>query len=299
MAAMSSIHESALAYRGRRYLWVALALTAASVLAYAWHSPAVPPNGGTWLGYTLGTVAALLILLLLALGIRKRSYHSTLGTVSGWVSAHVYLGLALVVVATLHTGFHFGRNVHTLAYVLMCLVIALGIVGVVLYARYPARMSVNRQGRARAQLVEEVNDLNARALRVAQPLPAEFRAAVRSARDRLVLGGNAWTLLTGRDRSRVVLPGSDGASAPLANPFQATLIAWLGDRLARCQDGEVAPRIQSLLTLISAQRVAVERLKRDLAFQAWLDAWLYLHVPLSFALLAALLAHVVSVFLYW
>ena len=296
---MSSVHESALAYRSRRYLWVALALTAVAVLAYAWHSPATPPNGGTWLGYTLGTIAALLVLWLLALGVRKRSYRSTLGTVRGWVSAHVYLGVALLLVATLHTGFHFGRNVHTLSYALMCLVIVTGVVGVVLYARYPARMSANRQGRTREQLVEEVNDLNARALRVAQALPAPFLEAVRSARDRLVLGGGAWTLLTGRDRSRVVLPGSDGASAPRANPFQATLIAWLGDQLARCQDGELAPRIQSLLTLISAKRVAVERLKRDLAFQAWLDAWLYLHVPLSFALLAALLAHVISVFLYW
>lgn len=296
---MSSLHESALAYRGRRYLWVALALTAAATGAYLWHSPPLPPNGGTWLGYTLGIVAALLILWLMALGVRKRSYHSALGTVRGWVSAHVYLGLAALVLATLHTGFHFGRNVHTLAYALLCGVTVLGVAGVILYARYPARMSANRQGRARAQLVEEIGDLDAKALRVAQALPGEYLEAVRSARDRLVLGGGAWTLLTGRDRSRVVLPGSDGASAALANPAQATLIAWLGDHLARSQDGELSPRIQSLLTLVSAKRVAVERLTRDLALQAWLDVWLYLHVPLSFALLATLVAHVVSVFLYW
>ena len=33
--------------------------------------------------------------------------------------------------------------------------------------------------------------------------------------------------------------------------------------------------------------------------KAFLDIWLYFHVPLSFALLAALIAHIVSVFFYW
>ena len=33
-----------------------------------------PPNGGTWLGYTLGTIGALLIVWLMLFGIRKRRY---------------------------------------------------------------------------------------------------------------------------------------------------------------------------------------------------------------------------------
>jgi hypothetical protein len=32
---------------------------------------------------------------------------------------------------------------------------------------------------------------------------------------------------------------------------------------------------------------------------ALMEIWLYLHVPLSFALLAALTAHIVSVLFYW
>ena len=37
----------------------------------------------------------------------------------------------------------------------------------------------------------------------------------------------------------------------------------------------------------------------DLQLQALMEIWLYLHVPLSFALLGALTAHIVSVFFYW
>ena len=40
-------------------------LGVASIVAYVWHEPSVAPNGGTWLGYTLGTIAALLIVWLL------------------------------------------------------------------------------------------------------------------------------------------------------------------------------------------------------------------------------------------
>ena len=108
------MYQSITGYKGARYFWVAIALSAASALAYWWHQPINSPNGGTWLGYTLGTIGALLIIWLMLLGVRKRSYNSNVGNVQGWTSAHVYLGTALLVVATLHCGLQFGTNIHTL-----------------------------------------------------------------------------------------------------------------------------------------------------------------------------------------
>jgi len=40
-------------------------------------------------------------------------------------------------------------------------------------------------------------------------------------------------------------------------------------------------------------------MRRDVQLKAMLEIWLYFHVPLSFALLAALAGHVISVFYYW
>ena len=55
-----------------------------------------------------------------------------------------------------------------------------------------------------------------------------------------------------------------------------------------------ATSIASTVTLVDVTRVA-----RDIQYQALMEIWLYVHVPLSFALLAALIGHVVSVFFYW
>jgi hypothetical protein len=293
------MHQSMLDFAGRRYLKIALALCGLSLLAYLWHDPISPPNGGTWLGYTLGGIGAALILWLTALGIRKRAYGSNLGTLQGWVSAHVYLGLSLILIATLHAGFQVGWNVHTLAYVLMLIVIASGIVGVVVYLRFPEQLSANRSGLTATQMLQELADLDQRAERLVTNLPIEIGNAIRSAREHTRIGGNTLAILTGRDRSEVALAGSDGVIRLQANASQNLLLDWLGTQLSRSTDGEISRRITDLINIVAARRVALRRLQRDARIRGWLDIWLYFHVPVTFALLGALIAHVVSVFLYW
>jgi hypothetical protein len=297
-----AVRGSILDYARKRYLWAALALCVLCSVLYYWHEPAEPPNGGTWLGYTLGTLGALLILWLLALGVRKRSYRSTLGTVRGWLSAHVYLGLALLIVVTLHSGFQFGWNVHTFAYVLMCIVIASGLFGVVAYLRYPQLMSDNRTSLTREQMLEELAGIDERCVRQAKAMPAEFANVIVSNRDRMAIGGGAWALLRGRDASRVFLPAAAsgaGGERLVDNPAQSAVLDWLGERLSRSSEGELSQQIRELMTLIGARRMLLQKLVRDAQIRAWLEIWLYVHVPLSFALLAALVAHVLSVFIYW
>ncbi len=297
------MHESLLSYRRLRYLWVASALALASIAAYAWHRPPEPPNGGTWLGYTLGTIGALLILWLLAFGLRKRAYGSRLGTVQGWLSAHVYLGAALLVVVTLHAGWQVGWNVHTLAYALTWLVVVSGFGGVWLYLRYPAQMSANRAEQTREQMLSELADLDRLCARQAAAAGGDYPELLASNRDRTLIGGGAWALLTAQDRSSIVLPTGPGGAAtaqrPQPNPGQERLLDWLGARLSESTDGDRSRLIQELIRLVTERRVLLARLQRDAQIRAWLEAWLYLHVPASFALLAALIAHVVSVFVYW
>lgn len=299
-----TIHGSFLAYRQRRYLWLSATVAVVALISYVAHRPVGVPSGGTWLGYTLGTFGALLIVWLMAFGIRKRRYGSRLGRVQGWLSAHVYLGTVLLLVVTLHTGFQFGWNIHTIAFALMCAAIASGIFGATVYSIYPERMSEARANSSRDEMLETVADLDNRALRVAGQLPGEYVDTIASARDRSVVGGGAFTLLSGADRSRVLLPAADGPRQGqrqrlVANSDQQALVGWLTYRLSRSTDAELTPRIQELLALINVKRLTLARLRREVALQAWLDIWRLLHVPISFGLLAALIAHVASVFVYF
>lgn len=293
------MHESMLDYGNRRYLKIAVALCVLSIIAYAWHNPLSPPNGGTWLGYTLGGIGAALILWLTALGVRKRSYSSSLGTLRGWTSAHIYLGLALIVVATLHTGFQFGWNLHTLCYALMLIVIGSGIFGMVVYLRYPQLMSTNRAGSKPDVLLEEINDLDQRALRVANEMPRRFGDVLRSNREGTRVGGSTRAILGGLDLSTINLPAAGGASQQVPNSEQAALLDWLGDELARSTDGDLTKRIGDLLSVVATRRNQLRRLRRDAQIRGWLEIWLYVHVPVTLALIGTLIAHVVSVFLYW
>ena len=45
------MHQSVIVYNNSRYFWFALILSVASIVAYAWHDPSGPANGGTWLGH--------------------------------------------------------------------------------------------------------------------------------------------------------------------------------------------------------------------------------------------------------
>lgn len=292
------MHESILAFRKRRYLWLALAIAAACIAAYVFDDPQEPPNGGTVLGYTLGTVGALLILWLGWFGVRKRRYASNLGTVQGWLSAHVYLGLALIVVVLLHAGFQFGMNVHTLAFALMLAVIVSGLYGVFVYMKYPERISSNRGGSSRPELFDQLADLDRRSGRVAEGLDDGFADLVQSGISRTELGGTLWQRLRQQDNSKIVLPGGAQSNA-VSNAGQEAALDWLAEQQSRAGDADRAATIGELSALLRNKRKLLRQLREDLRLQAGMELWLYAHVPLTAALLMALAAHILTVFIYW
>lgn len=292
------MHESILVFRGKRYLWLALIISGLAILVYWFDDPQEPANGGTVLGYALGTVGLLLILWLSWFGVRKRRYGSTMGTVQGWLSAHVYLGLALLIIVLLHSGFQFGFNVHTLAFALMVLVIVSGLYGVFVYIRYPRRLSENRGDASQADLYEQLDDIDTRSRRIARDLGEDFRELVTSGISRTQLGSTLWSRLKGRDESRVVVRDSSG-SRVLANAGQEAALDWLAEQQSRSRDAATAASIGELSALLRNKRRLLGKLGEELRIQAVLEVWLYIHVPLTAGLLMALFIHVLTVFLYW
>jgi hypothetical protein len=274
------MHESILIYKRFMYLKLALIVVLVSIVLYAAHDPVGPANGGTWLGYGLGTLGALLILWLMWFGVRKRRYTKR-KRLEDWLSAHIYLGLALIFVATLHTGFQFGWNVHTLAYTLMMLVILSGVFGLYAYIRYPAEMTANRRGLTQTDMMLQIAELDAEMREAAMGLGDEVNDVLLKASQGTRIGGGFWRQLSGHDSKC---------------PTHAALVKV--EQLAE-QDAAGAGNMRRLLSLLTRKDELLQRARRDVQLKGLMDAWLYIHVPLTFGLIAALIAHVISVFFYW
>jgi len=300
---MNSMHQSFINYRHYRYGLVAVAASLVTLAAYLLDRPRVPPNGGTWLGYTLGTVAALLVIFLALFGIRKRSFRSTIGTAIGWVSAHVYLGLAALLIATLHSGMHFGRNIHTVAYVLMCVVTLSGVWGVYAYVNFPGSMIQQRGNLRRSEFLRQIAELDANAQELAEGISPQLTQLLSEGARRTDLGGGSlWKQLRGRDESTLLLGigSAPRRSQIVSNPNQRVLIQTIAELRPGRSSSEVAlSSIQKLLELAGSKAALLQRLRRETQLAALLRIWLFLHVPMCCALLAALLIHIVTVFLYW
>jgi hypothetical protein len=298
-----SMHQSFINFRHYRYGLIAGVASLATLATYMLDRPRVPPNGGTWLGYTLGTVAALLVIFLALFGIRKRSFRSNMGTAIGWLSAHVYLGLAALLIATLHSGMHFGNNVHTVAYVLMCLVTLSGCWGVYAYISFPGAMIQQRGNLRRSEFLRQIAELDSSSLELAEAISPQITQLLAEAARRTDLGGgNLWKQLRSTDESTLLLGigAAPKRSRLVSNPNQRALIRALAQiRPGRTSNEVAMSSVQKLLELAGSKAALLQRLRRETQFAAMLRIWLFLHVPLCCALLAALCIHVVTVFLYW
>ena len=273
-------HEGFLRHARFRWLKVALIVSLIALIGYFAADVQPRPYGGSWYGYTLGTIGAALIVWLALLGIRKRAMTAGRWSLKAWTSAHVYLGLALIVIATLHTGFQFGWNVHTLAYALMMLVILSGIYGAAAYATLPNALSSNREQLTLGQMAEGIRAIDRQLLDAAQPLSRKYAELVLTASEEDPFARSLWSRLSGK------------------YPHCATQRAIQGFQIAD-GSGDAASAAARVETLLIRRKAQLDRLRRQTQLKAMLEIWLYCHVPATMALIAALTGHIISVFYYW
>ncbi|MBM3514911.1 MAG: hypothetical protein FJX59_14540 [Alphaproteobacteria bacterium] len=273
------MQESILVYRSHLYLKLATILTGASVVAYLWHRPLGVPNGGTWLGYTLGTIAALIMVWLAWFGVRKRRYGVGKLMLEDWLSAHVYFGLALGVIATLHAGFQIGWNIHAVVYVLVMLVIVSGSVGVYFYVRFPRILSENRRGMTLDIMLGQIAEIDREMRQLVLTLDDATNKAILLATEETAVGETLFGQISGHD------------------PHCATTRAR--EFVERAETAGDDGRRRQILTRLVRKEELLVRLRRDVQLRALLKLWLFAHVPFSVASMVALFIHIVTVFYYW
>ena len=125
-------------------------------------------------------------------------------------------------------------------------------------------------------MLDDIRSLDRQIHEAAQPLPPEEAAIAIASLDQDPFAGSLWARLSGR------------------YPKCATAAA-----LAQLRYGGDDAAMEKLSGLLNRKNAALGRLRRHLKLKALLEIWLYVHVPLTFALIAALSAHIISVFFYW
>lgn len=268
-------------YKHYRYLKLATIAILIAFVLYLLFEPAVGHYGGSWLGYTLGSISAMIVLWMAWYGVRKRRYRSS-GSTQGWLSAHIYLGTALTVIVTLHSGLHFGFNIHTLAYGLLLVVVISGFFGNYTYMVYPRRMTENMGEDNLDGLLLRIAEADKLARQIALVMPDDINHVVARACRETSIGIG---LL---DQLRGFQPNCPSAIA-------VQQLTAMGNDLST----EQRKLYRELYSIMVRRESLVKRARQDLMYRARLGFWLYFHVPFTIALLAAMVAHIFAVFAYW
>ncbi len=278
-----AMHDGFLKHAGFRWLKISSGIMLVCIISYIFIDVSPRHNGGSWYGYTLGTIGALLILWLTMLGVRKRAMTSGSWSLKAWTSAHIYLGLSLIVIGTLHTGFQLGWNIHTAAYVFMMIVIISGIFGIYFYATIPDKLSDNRDEMTETEMLENLRSLDRQLHESAQPLSAEHATLVLQSLEQDPFGGGFMRRISGR------------------YPDCATRIAQADLRRERAYQPKMGgdDPLDKVDALLEKKEATLARVRRHLRLKAMLQVWLFIHVPMTFALIGSLSAHIISVFFYW
>ena len=131
------------------------------------------------------------------------------------------------------------------------------------------------------EMVESLAAVDRQLEQAAQPLERDKADLVIAALEQDTFAGGAWARLTGHYRKCA----TDRALKGLPDDFST-------------MEDNTGPeeRVRSLLRRRASQ---LGQIRRHMRIKALLEIWLFIHIPATIALLAALFAHVVSVFYYW
>lgn len=272
-------------------IWIGIGQFALVALAYAitriWKY-----TSGDDMGYYLGLVGGVMMLILLVYPLRKRvAFMRNWGGTRPWFLFHMTMGLLGPVLVLAHTRFHFGSLNAAVALWSMLLVAGSGIIGRYIYVAIHHGLTGQRLGLGELQRDagfqgEEVRNRLAFAPEVEAMLrDFETRSAKLSANRGLAL---LQFVLIGL-QSRVV---SARAHRLLKLAVRKHAIAEGWDK------GRQARRLHNGRNLIDAYLDSVLKVVR---FNTWVrlfSLWHVAHVPLVYALAVTAVAHVIAVHMY-
>jgi hypothetical protein len=262
------------------------ATSLALVISYIIYSRRVSPNGATLVGLIYGIISFLAILLLMYYGMRKRSYTAKHWALRAWLSFHVYIGTMTLLLVPLHAGFKFGFDIHTLAYVLLVIVVVSGILGAALYLLLPRyfrqfgeELTYPLGQNSDEELQKIIQQMRTLTVDKSQGFADACQAEIEYGIPKRHVG---WGLLWRKRATAAIL---------------VTQIEVFRDYLVHIPAAEHGA-FQDLARLATQKRYLQHRMVAQMRLQNLLEAWLYIHLPVSIVMLVAVIIHILLVFYY-
>lgn len=257
-------------------------LLALTIGSYLWYQSREFPHGGSPFGLIYGIIGFALIILLLLFGVRKRAYRSRLGTLQGWLQAHIYLGILAFIILLCHTGGRFNDRVAVATFIVVGIVVFSGMLGAVLYVTIPRMLTEVESNLTAQEISDQLNQLGKQMARIASGKSLPFQKIYESLMAESVPGILAgWRILVS------TVAGRRGARKPGQ---------WAGllGRVAKPEQDE----LRQMLVISRQRKELLLRLIFQQRYKNVLDFWLYLHIPFSIALIILAVTHVVAVFYF-
>jgi hypothetical protein len=304
---------------------VVAALVATAWTVFAGSRSGRWPGGGSLSGLTLGIVAAVIFLFELALVAKKTKRFRTarwMFSAQTWLKAHIWLGLLTIPLVVLHSGGRIGGTLTTIFVVVYGVVIASGIWGLAMQNVLPRMLldgapaetvysQIDRVGRQYATEARRLVLLSCGGedeLGGTAGLPSSARHEALTTATHAIHGAPRHVGLQVKRSPHPAGERSAPSPSPAVQkaldhdigPFLNTGIAsgslgsrqrnqWYFDDLRL----RVAPELRTLVDQLEdlCERRRQLNLQRRMHF--WLHNWLWLHLPLSVALIILLGVHVI------
>ena len=298
----------------RKWIAATVLLTAVAFGYYVYYARetmrnGASPSGATLTGLAYGVIGFSLMIFCGLLGVRRKVRTWRLGRAQAWLKAHIWLGLLAFPIILCHSGLLLGNRLTLWLMILFIIVLISGIAGVFLQNIIPRDMlEFVKMETTYEQIPYVIGKLKIEAEDIVVTtcgllpgsIPRAARDETEEEKEKRLKKLNVKLKALTADKLK--------QSVPMMNLYVDEMVPFLEPRfnkdsiLAVPQKSRALfGRVQTLLPaelhpeLGKLQNICEERRQMfvQARLHAWLHAWEYVHIPLSYLLLAMSLFHVI------
>jgi hypothetical protein len=263
--------------RSRWPLVLLIAITLLSASYYFFTRVIYPINRDYFvLGY--GFLCLLLLLVLALYILRENIYSYRIGSRQSWLQSHVYIGIISLALLLMHASFNFTGTFSTFLLMLYLLTVISGVIGSLIYKSVPLSLvKFGRKTKTEEELINDLENFLAEADSLVSKTSNELKKIYEEKiRPYIEMKGIKWGYLLIEEKELL------GKRREMIEGFKESVLS---------QDMHDLDTLSSIFIESEKNSFILTKLKIQ-------EAWLGLHMPLTFALLTGVIIHIAIILYY-